>query len=151
MAPFSTIVHRTGFLSGLFVTVLGAVCLLAVGDLEVGNALEMGPGYVPRALAWFLLLSGLGMTVVALWRHSPPMPPIVWRPLLLISLSVAVFGALVDGLGIVIAVIVSTIIATLASSISRWRETPVLCAVLAVLAAVAFVQGLGLAIPIWPR
>lgn len=143
--------RSAAFASGLFVTVLGTVCLLAVGDLEIGNAQEMGPGYVPRALAWFLLLSGIAMAVLGAVRGGPPAQPIVWRPLLVISASVISFGALVDHLGIVVAVVVSTVIATLASSISRGRETPWLCLALAVLAALAFVKGLGLAIPIWPR
>ncbi len=151
MTPLPSILRRTEFLAGLFVTVLGAVCLLAVGDLEIGTAEEMGPGYVPRALAWFLLLAGIGMSVLGAAKASPPAPKIVWRPVVLISLSVASFGAVIDQFGIVVAVVISTVIATLASRIGRVRETPLLCIALAALAALAFVKGLGLAIPIWPR
>lgn len=151
MAPLHTVVRRSGFLSGVFVLVLGTLCMLAVGDLDIGNATEMGPGYVPRALAWFLVLSGIGMTLAGVVQESPPAPPIVWRPVLMISLSVLAFGALVDSFGIVASVLVSTVIASLASHISRHRETPLLCLALAALAALAFVKGLGLAIPIWPR
>ncbi|MEJ2802501.1 tripartite tricarboxylate transporter TctB family protein [Comamonas sp. BIGb0124] len=143
--------HRE-VLAGLFVLLLGLVCLAAVGDLDIGSASEMGPGYVPRALAWMLIAAGTGMALVAALRTAPEaLPALVLRPLLVISLSVLLFGAMVDRLGIVLAVVVSTAVASLASPISRRRETPLLCAALAALSALAFVKGLGLAIPIWPR
>ncbi len=142
---------RQDFLSGLFVLVLGLVCLAAVGDLEIGSASEMGPGYVPRALAWTLVAAGVGMAAVGARRVATEPLRIVLRPLLVVSLAVLLFGAMVDRLGIVLAVTVSTAVASLASDISRQRETPLVCAVLAALAALVFVKGLGLAIPIWPR
>lgn len=151
MALMQMLARRQECLAGGFVLVLGLVCLAAVGDLEVGSAVEMGPGYVPRALAWFLVLAGLGMAAAGLRREAPEPISIAWRPVLLIPASVALFGATVDRWGIVLAVLLSTVLASLASPISRRRETPWLAAGLAALAALAFVQGLGLAIPIWPR
>jgi len=143
--------HRE-VLAGLFVLLLGLVCLAAVGDLDIGSASEMGPGYVPRALAWMLIAAGTGMALVAALRTAPEaLPALVLRPLLVISLSVLLFGAMVDRLGIVLAVVVSTAVAPLANPIRRRRQTPLLCAPLAALSALAFVKGLGLAIPIWPR
>lgn len=142
---------RQDFLAGLFVLALGLACLAAVGDLEIGNASEMGPGYVPRALAWVLIASGVGMAITGARRVAAEPVNLVLRPVLMLSLAVFLFGAMVDRLGIVLAVIVSTAVASLASNISRKHETPLVCAVLAALAALAFVKGLGLAIPIWPR
>ncbi len=146
------LLSRTEVLSGLFVILLGAGALLAVGDLDIGTLDEMGPGYVPRALAWALLAAGAGMALFGLLeKTAETVPPMYWRPVVLISLACAVFGLLVDELGIVIATVASTAIATFAGSITRHRETPLLCVVLAAFAALAFVKGLGLAIPIWPR
>lgn len=143
---------RTEVLSGLFVILLGAGALLAVGDLDIGTLDEMGPGYVPRALAWALLAGGAAMTLFGLLeKDAETVPPMYWRPVVLISLACAVFGLLIDELGIVIATVASTVIATFAGSITRHRETPLLCVALAALAALVFVKGLGLAIPIWPR
>lgn len=151
MDVLRTLFDRNEFLSGLFVLVLGGVCLAAVGDLEIGTAVEMGPGYVPRALAWFMIAAGVGMTLVGARTALPRRAPFVLRPVIFISASVVVFGAAVDRLGIVVAVILSTVVASFASPISRWRETPLVAIFLAALAAIAFVKGLGLAIPIWPR
>lgn len=137
--------------SGLFVFALGLFAWAAVGDLEIGTLRVMGPGYAPRALALILLFSGLGMTLVALRREGEPLPPMMLRPVLLVSLAVALFGLLVDRYGIVVATMVSTAVASIASPISRHRETPVLCVVLTLMAVFVFVKGLGLAIPVWPR
>lgn len=142
---------RQDLLAGLFVLALGGGCLAAVGDLEIGSASEMGPGYVPRALAWMLIAAGIGMAAMGARRVAPEPVAIVLRPVLVLSLAVLLFGAMVDQQGLVLAVMVSTAVASLASSISRKRETPLVCAVLAALAALVFVKGLGLAIPIWPR
>jgi putative tricarboxylic transport membrane protein len=142
---------RQDFLAGLFVLALGLACLAAVGDLEIGNATEMGPGYVPRALAWMLVAAGAGMAIAGARRVAAEPVAIVLRPVLVLSLAVLLFGAMVDQQGLVLAVIVSTAVASLASDISRRRETPLVCAVLAALAALVFVKALGLAIPIWPR
>jgi putative tricarboxylic transport membrane protein len=146
-APF----QRNEFLAGLFVLLLGGLCLAAVGDLEIGNSTEMGPGYVPRALAWFLVVSGAGLAAAGARQAAPARAALHWRPVLMVSLSVLSFGATVDRWGIVVAVLLSTVLATLASPISRHRETPWLCLLLVLLASLGFVKGLGLAIPIWPR
>lgn len=146
-----TLLQRNEFLAGLFVLLLGAVCLAAVGDLEIGNSIEMGPGYVPRALAWFLLASGIGLTLTGARQALPAREKIHWRPVVMVSLAVLVFGATVDRWGIVVAVLLSTVLASLASPISRRRETPWLCLALVLMASIGFVKGLGLAIPIWPR
>lgn len=143
--------RRREFLSGLFVLALGGFCLLAVGDLEIGTVTEMGPGYVPNAVAWLIVLAGAGMTLAGFWDDTPVEERVHWRPLLVISAAVCVFGLLVDRYGIVLAVVASTYVASFASPITKHRETPYLCVALAVLGAFAFVKGLGLAIPIWPR
>lgn len=151
MTSPESLLKRREFLSGLFILALGGYCLLAVGDLEIGTVTQMGPGYVPNAVAWLIVLAGAGMTLAGFWDEAQVEEAIHWRPLLVISAAVASFGLLVDRYGIVLAVVASTFIASFASPITRHRETPYLAAVLALVGAVAFVKGLGLAIPIWPR
>ena len=139
------------FASGLFVTAIGVFARVAVGNLEIGQAREMGPGYLPALLAWIILAAGLGMTVWALVKGSEALPQMHWRPLFVISLATLVFGLTIDRLGMVVAVVASTAIASLASAISRPRDTPILCAVLAAGAVLMFIKGLALPISIWPR
>lgn len=137
--------------SGMLVLVIGAFTHASIGSAEIGSIREMGPGYLPRILSWAIIASGALLLVRGLIRGAGAMPDMHARPLLLISLSAAVFGAAIDRLGMVLAVVLATAIATLASPITRHRETPLLCAGLALAAVLVFVKGLGLAIPIWPR
>ena len=138
-------------LSGLFVLLVGAFAFASIGSAEIGVIRDMGPGYLPRLLALLILASGGVLTLRGVIRGGEPVPEFQARPLLLISLATIVFGATIDRLGMVAAVVASTIVATTASSITRHRETPVLCALLALGAVLVFIKGLGLTIPIWPR
>ena len=137
--------------SGLLVVLLGAGGLFAIGNLDMGVANDMGPGYLPRLVAWALVGTGAVMTVWATFHDHPPFPELHWRPTLAISAATAAFGLMIDRLGMIIAVVAMTVIASLASSISRPRETPILAGLLAAGAVLVFIIGLKLAIPIWPR
>ncbi|MBN9496293.1 MAG: tripartite tricarboxylate transporter TctB family protein [Alphaproteobacteria bacterium] len=138
-------------LSGAFVLALGGIGLLAIGNLEIGTLNDMGPGYMARAVAWAILAFGAVILLMGLRAEMPPIPAMEWRPALAISLATIAFGATIDRQGIVIATIAMTVLAGFASPITRHRETPILAAALAAGAALVFVVGLKLAIPIWPR
>ncbi|MGQ3353187.1 MAG: tripartite tricarboxylate transporter TctB family protein [Phreatobacter sp.] len=137
--------------SGLLVVAFGVLGLSAIGSLDIGTANDMGPGYLPRLVAWALVVAGLAMTGLAVLRTHPPIPDLHLRPLVAISAAVLFFGASIDRYGMVIAVVGMTLLAGLASPISRWRETPLIAGCLAAGAVLVFIVGLKLAIPIWPR
>ena len=140
------------FASGLLVIAMGVFALVSVGDLEIGQAREMGPGYLPALLARIIVAAGVATTAWSLAKGGgTPLPEMHWRPLIVISLATLVFGLTIDRFGMVVAVVASTAVASLASAISRPRETPILCAVLAIGAVLMFIKGLALPISIWPR
>ena len=137
--------------SGLLVILLGVFAWVSIGSIEIGRLSDMGPGYLPRVLAVLMLGSGIGMTAIGVVRGGPPLPDLQARPLALVCLAVVIFGVSVDKLGMVAAVVTSTVLATLAAPITRHRETPILCVGLAVFAVLVFVKGLAMPISIWPR
>ena len=137
--------------SGLLVVLLSAFAWVSLGSIEFGRLSDMGPGYMPRVLAVLMFVSGIGMTVVGMVRGGEPLPELQARPLALVCLAVIVFGLSVDKLGMVVAVVASTVLATLAAPITRHRETPILCVGLAVFAVLVFVKSLAMPISIWPR
>ena len=47
-------------LFGLFLIAVAGIALAATRTLSGGNAADMGPGYMPRAIAIMLLASGSG-------------------------------------------------------------------------------------------
>jgi hypothetical protein len=138
-------------LSAVFVIVLGLGGLVALGKAEIGTASEMGPGYLPRLVTLLVLGGGIVLVVLAMLRDGESVPPLHGKALLLISLAIAAFAAAVDQLGMVIAVVGSTLIASFASPESRWRETLLLSAGIAAGAVGVFILGLKMPVPIWPR
>ena len=138
-------------LSGLFLAGLGLIGILAVGSADIGTLNDMGPGYLPRTISWIVTVCGFVMAAFGLLRGGPAMEDLHWKPMALISLATAAFGLAIDQLGMVIAVVVSTVLAALASRESRWRETVLLAAGIALGAVLVFVMGLKLPVPIWPR
>lgn len=144
-------VLNSEILSGLLVVALGGFGLLAVGNLEIGVVNDMGPGYMPRVVAWTIVVFGIAMTAWGFLREHPPIPLLFWRPMAAISAATVAFGLTIDRLGMVVAVVVMTLIARLVNSTSRYGEIPVLAAALAAGAVAVFILGLKLPIPIWPR
>ena len=70
-------------LFGLFLIAVAGIALAATRTLSGGTAADMGPGYVPRAIAIMLLAFGLFQHP----RHPPPfvgIAPVQLQPVLAI-------------------------------------------------------------------
>lgn len=137
--------------SGLLVLLLGAAGIAAVGNLEIGVPTDMGPGYLPRLVAWLVTAGGVVLTGAGFVGAHEKIPSMSLRPVLAISAATCAFGFAIDELGMVIAVVSMTFLASLASPITRHRETPVVAVLLTLGAVLVFITALKLAIPIWPR
>jgi hypothetical protein len=135
---------------GLFLAALALFGLYATFGLSIGTASDMGPGYVPRALEWAVLASGIGFVVKGLLARYTPMPSFAWRPLLAILAAVAVFALTFQSLGLIIAVIAAIVIAGLAQRPIRPHVLLPFGAVVAAFSALLFVWGLGLPLKLWP-
>jgi hypothetical protein len=61
-APWWRILAQKDVLAGLFLMGVAALGLWLSRDYQIGTALRMGTGYVPRLLCWVLL--GLGLIVL---------------------------------------------------------------------------------------
>ena len=135
---------------GLFLIVLASVAFVSTRSLSVGTAADMGPGFVPRALAWIIL--GFGACVLrrqpaqgagalarggmaAAGRH-PGVDRAVRRAVLHLGLIVACVGAV--------------LVAGTATRPVPWGQLLLFGPVLAALSALLFVKGLGLPFKVWP-
>lgn len=134
-----------------FLIALGALAFALASDLTVGTAASMGPGYVPRGLAIIIMGYGLILGMRAALAGHVEFPEVAWRPLLLISASVALFAVVLPFAGLAVTSFVVVICAGLASYDVRLRENAVLAVALAIFAVLLFVTALGLPIPVWPR
>ncbi len=133
-----------------FLVALGALAFALAGELSVGTAAAMGPGYVPRGLALIIMIYGAVLGARAAVAGRLDFPETAWRPLLLISASVALFAVLLPIAGLAITSLVVVICAGYAAYDVRLRENAVLAVALAIFAVLLFVTALGLPIAVWP-
>jgi hypothetical protein len=149
------IASRKDVLAGLLFIVVALLGLWISRDYPIGTALRMGTGYVPRLLCWILF--GLG-TVVLVQGLREVQPARItaseagaWRPVVFVTLGLAVFGLSIERLGLVISILLLIGIGAVAARDLRPRETVAAALVLIVLSWGIFILGLGLTIPVWPE
>lgn len=131
--------------AGLIFAAVGACAVILVRRYSLGNPVRIGPGGFPLLLGTLLVALGIAHVVTAFRRTAQPrQAPLSWRAVIFVSASVLVFGATVDRLGLVPAIIISTWIACLAQGPVRWLENTILSVAMAAVGAGLFVYGLGL-------
>jgi hypothetical protein len=135
---------------GLFLIALALTAFAATGSLTVGAADDMGPGFVPRALAWGILGFGVVFAITSVLKTPEPIPLPAWRPLVMILASIALFAVLFSTLGLIAACIGAVLVAGAATTPVRWRALALCGVVIAAFSALLFVKGLGLPFKLWP-
>lgn len=135
---------------GAFLIALALVAFAATRSLDIGTAADMGPGFVPRALAWIILGFGAAFLVTGLLKRREPIPAPAWRPLFAILASIALFAVLFAKLGLIAACVGAVVVAGAATSPVRWLQLVAFGLVLAAFSALLFVKGLGLPFRLWP-
>jgi hypothetical protein len=138
------------FAFGTFLIALALIAFGATGSLTIGTAADMGPGFVPRALAWIILGFGVTFLVTGLLKAREPIPAPAWRPLAAILASIALFALLFAKLGLIAACVGAVVVAGAATSPVRWLQLVAFGLVIAVFSALLFVKGLGLPFKLWP-
>jgi hypothetical protein len=138
-------------LFGLFLIAVAGIALAATRNLSGGNAADMGPGYMPRAIAIMLLGFGLWFSIRGIRRPFVGIAPVRLQPLLAITASVAVFALTASRLGLALSSFAAILIASLATREARPVESVVFALALSTAAVLLFVKVLGLPVPIWPR
>jgi putative tricarboxylic transport membrane protein len=134
-----------------FLIALGAFAFALASELSVGTAAAMGPGYVPRALAFLIMVYGVVLMARAAVAGWQAFPAIAVRPLLMICASVALFAILLPIAGLAATSFAVVVCAGFAAYDVRRRENLGLGVALAAFAVLLFVAVLGLPIPIWPQ
>jgi hypothetical protein len=133
----------------VFLVALGALAFALSNQLTIGSAASMGPGYVPRGLAILIMVYGFALGIRAIFSGRQSFPEIAFRPLLLISASVALFAIVLPLVGLAVTSAAVVICAGFAAYDVRLRENAVLALVLAAFAVLLFVKALGLPIAVW--
>ena len=136
-------------LAGLIYISFGGLMFWGALGYRLGNAGRMGPGYFPRALALIIIAIGVVSLVRGFLVRGEKIGGVAWKPLVLILASSVLFGLLLEGAGLVVALIALVLVSASASTEFRfhWRALVGLGALIA-FCIIVFVKGLGVSMPI---
>jgi hypothetical protein len=135
------------FWAGVIFLIFGLAAVFIGRDYSMGSAGRMGPAYFPSILGGVLTLIGSVSVVRSMIRSGGAVDKFAVREIILIVLAVLLFGLLVRGLGLAIAVILLVMVSGYASV--KFKVGPFLAVALglAVFAVLVFVKALGLPMP----
>ena len=143
-----SILENKDFWAGVMLIAIGALAMFLARNYTFGSSLRMGPGYFPSVLGGILILFGL--YILALGLRSGEKIAGSWslRALVILPLSLVLFGVLIDRAGFVPAMLVLIFGSATASTEFRFVEVLLFSLFLTALSAVIFVWGLGLPYPL---
>ncbi|MDR6771448.1 tripartite tricarboxylate transporter TctB family protein [Azospirillum sp. BE72] len=136
--------------AGLLLSVLALGGLWLARGWEAGSLAMMQAGFFPRLVCYFLLAVGLATMLRGLTAQRPATLAWAWRPSIAITIAVIAFAALLDRLGLVLAILALIGIGGLAGRPLRPGPFTALWATLATSCIAIFSWGLGLPLQIWP-
>ena len=142
---------KRNFLAGLLLVGFGLGALLIARTYTMGTAFRMGSGYFPVMLASLLIVIGIIVSCLAFRSGEVKLPRVAWRPLIIVSAAVALFGLILDGAGLLLSTFAMVIVSRLARSGYSWVESVVLGVALSVLCSVVFYYGLNIQMPLLPK
>ena len=136
------------FWSGAIFIIVGLVAIIVGEDYSFGSAGKMGPGYFPTVLGALLAIIGAISFLRSLIKSGEKVGRFAIRETALVLLSIVLFGILMRGAGLSLAVIVMVMASGFAST--KYKLLPYLAVAigLALFSCLVFVKALGLPMPI---
>jgi hypothetical protein len=134
--------------AGLLLIAIGAVAILIARNYTFGTALRMGPGFFPIVLGGLLILAGLYVMASGLRSGEAIQGSWSLRALVVLPLSLVLFGVLMEHGGFVPAMLVLIFASATASTEFRFVEVLLFSVALTALSVVVFVWALGLPYPL---
>jgi uncharacterized membrane protein len=141
------------FCSGLMFVATGIGFAIGATNYSMGSSARPGPGYFPLILSVLLAILGCFVLFKALTIETDdgePIGAIAWRPLLVIVVSIAVFGVALPRLGLVLTVPLLIVMVSFAGDEFKWTGVILNSVILTAFSWFVFVWGLKLTIPMWP-
>ena len=139
---------RKDFWTGFIYIFFGASAILIARDYGMGTGVRMGPAYFPTILGGLLILIG-GISVIRSFIViGTPIGACTFKGLSFVIGSTVVFGLLVRGAGLVVALTALVIISAYGSTHFRWRPTIIMAVGLTLFCVFVFLKGLGIPLPV---
>lgn len=144
--------NQKDFWAGFMFVAFGAGFAVYGARYAFGTAERMGPGYFPTVLGLLLVAIGVVVAVGGLVGKGEveQIGKFAWPTLLLIIGPVALFGLLLERLGLVACLLMLVGISSYASHEFGWKATVGNALALIALSLLVFVYLLKLQFPLWP-
>ena len=136
------------FWAGIMLVATGAASIFIARGYPFGSATHMGPGYFPSILGGILLLFGFYVMTVGLRTGEKITVHCSLRGLIVLPLSLVVFGILMIHAGFIPALVVLVFGSAFAGREFKFVEVLVLTVILVGLSVAVFIWGLGLPYPL---
>jgi hypothetical protein len=136
------------FWTGLIYLFVGSGALIIGRDYDMGTAVKMGPAYFPTILSTLLMIIGVISVLRSFFKSGGPIGAVAWKGLVLIAASTLLFGAIVRGAGVVIALPLLVIVSASASARFTWKTSLAEAVGITVFCIFVFLKGLGVPLPI---
>jgi uncharacterized membrane protein len=136
------------FWAGLVFAGTGATAIFIAQSYPFGTTLRMGPGYFPRVLGWILILFGIYVMVRGLRSNEKIQGNWSVRALIVLPLSMVLFGILMELAGFIPALAVLIFVSAASGREFKFKEVLLLTLSLGVLSVAMFIWGLGLPYPL---
>ena len=136
------------FWAGVMLIVTGTAAVVLARDYAFGTMLRMGPGYFPSVLGGVLVLFGLYLLAQGLRDGEIIEGNWSLRALIVLPLSLVMFGLLMDRAGFVPALMALSVGSAAAGHDFKLGEALLLAVGLTAFAVALFVWGLGLPYPL---
>jgi hypothetical protein len=140
--------NNKDFWAGMMLIAIGAAALFISRDYRFGSALRMGPGFFPTILGWVLIAFGICITAVGLKSGEKIQGRLSLRALIMLPLSLILFGVLMEKAGFVPALVALVFVSAASGREFKFVEVLLLTALLTVASAALFIWGLGLPYPL---
>ncbi len=136
------------FWAGIMLIGTGAASVFIARDYPFGSTMRMGPGYFPSILGGILVLFGIYVMLMGLSRNEKIQGRWSPRALIVLPLSVVLFGVLMKHAGFIPALAALIFGSAAAGREFKFVEVLLLTVVLTGLSVALFIWGLGLPYPL---
>jgi Tripartite tricarboxylate transporter TctB family len=136
------------FWAGIMLIVIGVAALFIAREYRFGSALRMGPGFFPTILSGILIAFGVCIMAVGLRSGEKIQESLSLRALVLLPLSLVLFGVLMEKAGFIPALAALVFVSAASGREFKFVEVLLLTVLLTVASAALFIWGLSLPYPL---
>jgi hypothetical protein len=140
--------NNKDFWAGMMFIVTGVAAMFIAQDYRFGSLLRMGPGFFPTILGGILIALGICIMAVGLRSHEKIQGRLSPRALIMLPLSLVLFGILMQHVGFIPALVALVFVSAASGRDFKVIEVLLLAVVLTLASVAVFIWGLGLPYPL---